>query len=57
MKPPPPPAFALKPCPIATLGESPTWSDLEAAYIARGRQLVECDLVRRLLVETLEEMR
>ena len=31
----------------------PTWADLEAAYVLRGRQLVECDLGRRLAVETI----
>jgi len=47
---------ATRACPIATLGEAPTWADLEAAYLLRGRQLVECDLARRLAVETLEAM-
>ncbi|WP_292107413.1 hypothetical protein [Brevundimonas sp.] len=56
IQPPPTPAFALRPCPIATLPEAPTWADLETAYILRGRQLVECDLARRLAVETLEAM-
>jgi len=50
------PAAAARPCRIATLGEAPGLADLEAAYIVRGRQLVECDLARRLAVETLEAL-
>jgi len=57
VQPPPPlPEAATRACPIATLAEAPTWADLEAAYILRGRQLVECDLARRLAVETLVAM-
>ena len=56
IQPPPLPEAAARPCPIATLAESPTLADLEAAYILRGRQLVECELARRLAVETLEAL-
>lgn len=38
---------------MAILPDAPTWADLEAAYLSRGRQLIECDLARRLAVETL----
>ena len=44
------------PCPIAILPDQPTWADVEAAYVLRGRQLVECELARRLAVETLEAL-
>ena len=49
--PPPLPEMATRPCPIAILPDQPTWADVEAAYVLRGRQLVECDLARRLAVE------
>ena len=51
--PPPLPEMATRPCSIAILPDQPTWADLEAAYVLRGRQLVECDLGRRLAVETI----
>lgn len=51
------PELATRPCPLATLAETATWADLEEAYLLRGRQLVECDLARRLAVETLEAER
>ena len=49
-QPPPLPEMATRPCPIAMLPGKPTWADLEAAYMIRGRQLIECDLARRLAV-------
>lgn len=42
---------------MAVLPEDPTWADLEAGYVMRGRQLVECELARRLAVETLQAER
>lgn len=54
LPPPPLPEAATRPCPVAILPEAPTWADLETAYVMRGRQLMECDLARRLAVETLE---
>lgn len=42
---------------MAVLPQTPTWADLEAAYLLRGRQLIECDLARRLAVETLKAER
>lgn len=47
------PALADQPCRLAVLPEEPTQADLEAAYIVRGGQIVTCDAVRRLAVETL----
>jgi len=35
------------------LPEAPSLADLEAAYMARGAQIVACDSARRLAVEAL----
>ena len=51
------PEMATRPCPIAILPDQPTWADVEAAYVLRGRQLVECDLARRLAVEAVANRR
>ena len=56
-QPPSLPEVATRPCPIAILPDQPTWADVEAAYVLRGRQLVECDLARRLAVEAVAERR
>lgn len=53
----PTPELATRPCQVAVLPDNPTWADLETAYLTRGRQLLECDLARRLAVETLEAER
>lgn len=47
------PETATRPCALATLPAEPTLGDLEAAYAARGAQVVACDGARRLAVETL----
>ena len=47
------PETATRPCALATLPADPTLGDLEAAYAARGAQVVACDGARRLAVETL----
>ena len=49
------PEAALKPCQLATV---PTdrefmWAELEATYLLRGQQLVQCSLARPLAVKTL----
>ena len=44
---------ATRPCALATLPEAPNLADLEAAYMARGAQIVACDSARRLAVEAL----
>lgn len=47
------PEAATRPCALATLPETPSQADLEAAYLTRGAQIVACDAARRLAVETL----
>ena len=47
------PAITEQPCQLPTLPADPTQADLEAAYIARGGQIVTCDAARNLAVETL----
>lgn len=49
------PELALTPCRLATLppDKPVTWADLEAAYVLRGRQLIECEMARKLAIETL----
>lgn len=47
------PETARRPCALATLPAEPTLGDLEAAYAARGAQVVACDGARRLAMETL----
>lgn len=51
------PDAARAPCALATLPDRPTASDLDAAYLTRGAQLVACDAARRLAVETFEAER
>lgn len=53
------PELARTACALATLPADAvvTWADLEAAYLLRGRQLVECELARRLAIDTLEAER
>lgn len=65
LSPPPPvqpprltlPDAAAQPCPLAVLPANPTQGDLDAAYAARGAQVVNCDGARRLAVETLQAER
>lgn len=45
--------MATEPCRLARLGDTATWADLEAAYVMRGVHLADCDLARRLALETL----
>lgn len=47
------PQAASTPCRLDRMGESPTLSDLEASYVARGAALVLCDAARRLAIDTL----
>jgi hypothetical protein len=47
------PDAALKACVLPVLPADPTTADLDAAYLARGAQIVACDGARRLAVETL----
>lgn len=47
------PAQATTPCRLDRLPGSPTVSDLEAVYIARGAAIVACDGARDLAVQTL----
>ena len=47
------PEAATRPCALATLPADPARGDLEAAYAARGGQIVACDAARRLAVQTL----
>ena len=51
------PEAALKACVLPVLPATPTAADLDAAYLARGAQIVACDGARRLAVETLEAER
>lgn len=51
------PQAVLTPCRLDHLPIKPTRADLEAAYMARGRALVECDAARRTAVETLQAER
>ena len=44
---------ATRSCALANLPEAPVQTDLEAAYLQRGAQIVACDSARRLAVETL----
>ncbi|PQZ82908.1 hypothetical protein CQ035_10340 [Brevundimonas sp. MYb46] len=44
---------ATRPCALAVLPNAPSLADLEAAYMARGAQIVACDSARRLAVEAL----
>jgi len=47
------PEAARRSCALATLPAEPRASDLDAAYVLRGAQIVACDGARRLAVETL----
>lgn len=51
------PQVATRPCRLDVLPPSPTISDLEISYVARGSDLVDCDAARRLAVETFEAQR
>lgn len=51
------PPAALSPCILERVPDRPTLADLEAAYMARGAQLVACDAARALAVETLRAER
>lgn len=46
------PSAAEKPCPIYLLPEAPIQADLEIGYATRGAQLVACDAMRALAVDT-----
>ena len=47
------PVAATTPCQLDRLPQRPTLADFEAAYMARGSRLAECDAARALAVETL----
>ncbi|WP_295223999.1 hypothetical protein [uncultured Brevundimonas sp.] len=47
------PDAATRPCALAVLPDHPTAADLDATYMQRGAQVVSCDAVRALAVETL----
>ena len=51
------PPAALSPCLLERVPARPTLADLEAAYMARGAQLVACEAARALAVETLRAER
>lgn len=51
------PDIAARPCRLDVLPSSPTVSDLEISYVARGADLVACDAARKLAVETFEAQR
>ena len=47
------PSVATEPCVLERLPERPTLADLEAAYMARGLRLAQCEAARALAVEIL----
>ena len=47
------PTAAATPCRLDRLPERPSLADFEAAYMARGFRLAECEAARALAVETL----
>lgn len=54
----PPPRLSIlpateKPCLLDVLPPAPTQADLEAAYMARGAAILNCDGARQLALETL----
>lgn len=51
------PEAATRPCLLPVLPDHPTSADLDAAYVARGAQIVTCDGARMLAVETIEAER
>ena len=51
------PEIAVRPCRLDLLPPSPTISDLEISYVARGSDLVACDAARKLAVATFEAQR
>lgn len=51
------PEIAARPCRLDVLPPSPTISDLEISYVARGSDLVACDAARQLAVATFEAQR
>lgn len=46
------PPQAEKACVLYRLPDAPTWADLEIGYATRGAQLVACDALRALAVDT-----
>lgn len=51
------PDAVTRPCDLAVLPDAATTADLEAAYVRRGGQILECDAARRLAIETLQAER
>lgn len=51
------PDVAARACRLDTLPDSPSASDLEVSYAARGADLVACEAARKLAVETFEAQR
>ena len=51
------PDVATRSCRLNTLPASPSISDLEISYAARGADLVACEAARKLAVETFEAQR
>lgn len=49
--------MASRPCELHRLPQAPTLGDLEAGYMIRGRQIADCEVARRLAVETLSAER
>lgn len=49
--------MAIRPCELHRLPDGSTLGDLEAGYMIRGRQIADCDMARRLAVETLSAER
>lgn len=47
------PTAATKTCLLDVLPANPTEADLEAAYVARGAAVLNCDGARQLALETL----
>jgi len=48
------PEVATRSCRLDTLPASPSISDLEISYAARGADLVACEAARKLAVQTFE---
>ena len=46
------PPQAAEPCELYRLPEEPTLADLEVGYATRGAEILACDGLRRLAVET-----
>lgn len=45
--------MASRPCDLYRLPDDATLADLEVGYLTRGRQIADCDLARRMAVDTL----